>query len=193
MRNHQLVFVLTTSFLSVLYSGCAVNEKPDVDAALARRPRVAPPSPRGGLIPTNRPAPNFDAVDQTGQYVMLSELLQRKKVVLIFYPADFTPGCTRQLCNVRDAWSEFQRRGAIVVGINPAKPSRHAEFAETHGFPFPVLSDPGGVISAGYGAGGGDPERPKRTVYVIRRDRKVAMAEYGMVPHERIYTALDRP
>lgn len=192
MREHRFVFVIVF-FVSIFWLGCAANDKPDVDAALSQRSRVAPPMPRDGLIPTNRPTPDFDAVDQTGRRVMLSELLQQKKVVLVFYPADFSPGCTKQLCHVRDAWSEFKRRDAIVIGVNPARPSRHAEFAETHGFPFSILSDPNGVIAAGYGARGENPEIPKRTVYVIRRDGKVALAAYGMVPHERIFAALDRP
>ena len=192
MKDPRFVFVFM-SILSIFWVGCAANDKPDVDAALSQRPRVAPPSPRDGLIPTNRPTPDFDAVDHTGQHVMLSELLQRKKVVLVFYPADFTPGCTKQLCNVRDAWDEFKRRGAIVVGVNPDKPSRHAEFAEMYRFPFPLLSDPDGVIAAGYGARGHNPATPKRTVYVIRRDGRVALAARGMVPHERIFAALDRP
>lgn len=192
MREHRLVFVIVF-FISLFWLGCAANDKPDVDAALSQRSRVAPPMPRDGLIPTNRPAPDFDAVDQTGRRVMLSELLQQKKVVLVFYPADFSAGCTKQLCHVRDAWSEFERRDAIVIGVNPAMPSRHAEFAEMHGFPFSILSDPNGVIAAGYGARGENAEIPKRTVYVIRRDGKVALAAYGMVPHERIFAALDRP
>jgi len=181
------------SFLSIFWLGCAANDKPDVDAAMSQRSRVAPPMPRDGLIPTNRPAPNFDAVDQTGRRVMLSELLQQKKVVLVFYPTDFSPGCTKQLCHVRDAWSEFKRRDAIVIGVNPARPSRHAEFAEANRFPFPILSDPKGIIAAGYGARGENPQTPKRTIYVIRRDGKVALAAYGMMPHERIFAALDRP
>lgn len=192
MNNRCLVSLLAM-LLWLLFPGCSAQEKPNADAALYEHPRVAPPIPRDGLIPTNRPAPDFDAVDQSGRRIMLSELLHHNKVVLIFYPADFTPGCTRQLCNVRDAWVEFHRRDAIVIAVNPAKPSEHAAFAENHGFPFPILSDPDGAIAAGYGAGGDDPKRPKRTVYVIRRDGKVAMSAYGMVPHERIYAALDRP
>ncbi len=154
---------------------------------------VPPPEPRDGVIPVNRPAPDFEALDQTGKRVVLSELLERHDVVLIFYPADFTPGCTKQLCAVRDDWSTFQSRGAVVLGVNPASVERHAEFADAHGFTFPVVHDEGARIAAGYGAQGKNPDNPQRTVYVIRRDGKVALAERGMVPHDKIFAALDRP
>jgi len=124
----------------------------------------------------------------------LRELLKAKNVVLIFYPADFTPGCTKQLCAVRDDWSAFEDRNAIVLGVNPADPARHAEFAAEHRFPFPVLSDPLARIAAAYGARRpGNSEHPIRTVYVIRRDGRVALSERGMVSHDRIFAALERP
>lgn len=154
---------------------------------------VAPPSPRDGLIPVGDPAPNFEAKDQLGNRLILNELLQSQAVVLVFYPADFTPVCTKQLCAVRDEWNEFKRRGAIVLGVNPASVEKHKSFAEEHSFPFPVLNDAHALIAAGYGAKGKNPDFPQRTVYVIRRNGKVALAERGVVPHERIFAALDRP
>jgi peroxiredoxin Q/BCP len=141
------------------------------------------------LIPVGEPAPDFAAIDQDGNRVVLSELLKSHLVVLIFYPRDNTPVCTRQLSAVRDDWDAFQRKNAIVLGVNPARTAKHARFAQKHGFPFPLLGDEGSRIAAAYGARGF--LFVKRSVYVIRRDGRVALAERGVVPHEKILAALD--
>lgn len=144
---------------------------------------------RRGPVPVGEPAPDFSAPDQDGNRVTLSRLLRERQVVLIFYPGDQTPVCTRQLCAVRDDWSRFERKNAVVLGINPARVEKHARFAGRHGFPFPVLSDRGSRIARAYGAAGWLLIR--RTVYVIRQDGRVALAERGVVPHERIFAALE--
>jgi peroxiredoxin Q/BCP len=169
-----------------------VEEEPAEPPPVAHEP-IAAPQPRDGVIPVGETAPDFEGMDQKGRWVRLYTLLRTKDVVLVFYPADFTPGCTKQLCSVRDDWSEFGKRNAVVLGITPANVSRHAEFAGKYHFPFPVLSDPMGRITAGYGAAGSNPETPLRTVYVIHRDRRVALSKRGMVPHDEIFAALDRP
>jgi thioredoxin-dependent peroxiredoxin len=70
----------------------------------------------------------------------------------VFYPGDFTPVCTRQLCAYRDDWSQFAQRGARLVGINPASAARHQAFAARHAFPFPLLADGDGACCRAYGA-----------------------------------------
>jgi peroxiredoxin Q/BCP len=110
-------------------------------------------------------------------------------VVLIFYPKDFTPGCTRQLCAVRDDWSAFERRGVTVLGVNPADTQTHAKFAAEYRFPFAVVSDEEARIASAYGCRG--PQMNIRTVYVIGRGGKVLLADRGFVSHERIFTAID--
>lgn len=152
-------------------------------------PAVNPGPARTELLTAGEAAPDFAAKDHTGKQLRLGELLATQQVVLIFYPADFTPGCTKQLCAVRDEWSEFRRRGATVLGVNPADVEKHASFAEKYEFPFPVISDEGGHIAAAYGCQG--KEYTKRAVYAIGRDGKVLLAEAGMVPHEKIFAALD--
>ncbi|HOA74694.1 MAG TPA: peroxiredoxin [Phycisphaerae bacterium] len=149
---------------------------------------LRPAAPRAELIPAGEPAAEFSAKDHKGQTLRLSELLEKQRVVLVFYPADFTPGCTKQLCAVRDDWSEFERRNATVLGVNPASIETHARFAEEHGFPFPVISDEESAIAAAYGCKGKD--HTQRVVYVIGRDGKVLLSEAGMVPHEKIFAAL---
>ncbi len=168
--------------------------EPEQEPQAAAEPPLPAPPPRDGLIPVGDPAPDFEAVDHTGVQRRLSNLLTRKNVVLIFYPADFTPGCTKQLCAVRDDWSTFESRNAIVLGVNPADTERHAEFAEEYNLPFPVLSDPMARIAAAYGAKKPDrPDFPERTVYVIRQDGRVELSERGMVSHDKIFAALERP
>ena len=187
------IVLLAAGVVLLLVAGCQLFEKTEEAGAATRRLALPPPPARDGLIPVGLPAPDFEATDHQGRRVVLSELLASKDVVLIFYPADFTPVCTRQLCAVRDDWSEFERRNAIVLGANPATVPRHAEFAEVSRFPFPLISDPKGRIAAGYGCAGRNPAHPQRTVYVIRQDGRVALAERGVVPHSRILAALDRP
>lgn len=157
-------------------------------AEAASRPHVGTASPRSELIPKGEMAPDFTAADHKAQNTTLSELLSRSQVVLVFYPADFTSGCTKQLCAVRDDWSKFQELNAIVLGVNPAEVEKHASFAEKYQFPFPVIHDQAGRIAAAYGCQGD--RFTKRAVYVIGRDGKVKLSEYGMVPHDKIFTAL---
>lgn len=145
---------------------------------------------RRGLIAPGRPAPDFAADDHLGRRVRLGDLLKAGPVLLVFYPMDGTPVCTRQLCALRDDWKNFQDRGTFVLGINPGRGRSHAAFASQHGFPFPVLVDTGSRIAAAYGASG--LLVPKRTVYLVGRDGRVLLAERGVVPHERIFAAMNR-
>mgnify|MGYP000297782476 CR=1 FL=1 len=84
--------------------------------------------------------------------VRLSALWAQGPLLLIFYPGDFTPVCTRQLCAYRDDWAQFTQRGVRLVGINPASADRHRAFAARHAFPFPLLADADGACCRAYGA-----------------------------------------
>ena len=86
-------------------------------------------------------APDFTLQDQNGSRVSLSDFLG-KRVVLYFYPKDNTPGCTRQACAFAGAYREFQERGVEVIGISKDSVASHVKFAEKHGLPFILLSDP---------------------------------------------------
>ncbi|MBQ9112461.1 MAG: thioredoxin-dependent thiol peroxidase [Clostridia bacterium] len=86
-------------------------------------------------------APDFTLTDKDGRTVSLSDFLG-KRVVLYFYPKDNTPGCTRQACAFAGAYGEFQRRGVEVIGISKDSVASHVRFAEKHGLPFVLLSDP---------------------------------------------------
>ena len=86
-------------------------------------------------------APTFTLVDKNGKVVSLSDFLG-KKVVLYFYPKDNTPGCTRQACAFAVAYSEFEKKNAVVIGISKDSVSSHEKFAEKYNLPFILLSDP---------------------------------------------------
>ncbi|MBE6596082.1 MAG: thioredoxin-dependent thiol peroxidase [Ruminococcaceae bacterium] len=86
-------------------------------------------------------APEFTLCDKDGKEVSLSDFLG-KKVVLYFYPKDNTPGCTRQACAFAGAYREFLEKGVEVIGISRDSVASHAKFAEKHGLPFIILSDP---------------------------------------------------
>lgn len=98
-------------------------------------------------------------------------------VVLLFYPGDSTPVCTRQMCSVRDHWSEYQATGAEVVGISTDTVESHQGFAEKHSLPLRLLSDPDGKVSAQYGMKSWLPGRSARGVVVIDKDGKIAYSK----------------
>ena len=100
-----------------------------------------------------------------------------KTVVLLFYPGDNTPVCTRQMCSVRDHWSEYKATGAEVVGISTDTVESHQGFAEKHSLPLRLLSDPDGKVSAQYGMRSWLPGRSARGVVVINKDGQIAYSK----------------
>ena len=95
-------------------------------------------------------APDFELVSDSGETVTLSSL-RGKPTVLYFYPKDDTPGCTTQACGIRDAWSEFEQAGAVVLGVSPDDAASHARFREKYELPFPLLADTGHATAEDYG------------------------------------------
>jgi peroxiredoxin Q/BCP len=87
------------------------------------------------------PAPDFTLVSDAGEMVSLASL-RGKPVVLYFYPKDDTPGCTKQACGIRDSWAEFERSGAVVLGVSPDSESSHLKFKQKFDLPFTLLADP---------------------------------------------------
>ena len=140
----------------------------------------------GAPLSVGSPAPDFEAVDQTGTTVRLSAL-RGSPVVLVFYPGDDTPGCTRQLCEFRDRWSAYKDARVKVFGVNPQGAASHTKFVEKFGFPFPILVDSGGEIASAYHAGG---RLVWRTVYGIGSDGRVAFVERGMPSPDVVLAAL---
>lgn len=96
-------------------------------------------------------APAFSLPDQDGKVHSLGDYAGRW-VLLYFYPKDNTPGCTKEACAIRDAWSDFGRLGAAVLGVSKDSVTSHRGFADKHRLPFTLLSDEGREMIAAYGA-----------------------------------------
>jgi peroxiredoxin Q/BCP len=114
----------------------------------------------------NQPAPDFTLKDGNGAEWRLSEH-QGKVVVLLFYPGDETPVCTRQMCSVRDRWEDYRETGAEVVGISSDSVESHKKFAEHHELPLRLLSDPDRDVARKYSSISLIPGRVARSVFVI--------------------------
>ena len=96
------------------------------------------------------PAPDFSLPADSDGSVSLREF-QGRKLVLYFYPKDDTPGCTTEAQAFRDAFAEFDRSGAVILGVSPDKPSRHDRFKAKHGLPFALGSDEDHSVAEAYG------------------------------------------
>jgi peroxiredoxin Q/BCP len=126
-------------------------------------------------LPVGAQAPDFSLPDDSGRIVTLCGL-KGKNVVLVFYPGDDTPGCTRQLCQFRDDWDTVRKHGVEVFGVNPQSAAKHARFREKYHFPFPLLVDQGKAVAKLYKASG---IIVKRTVYLIGPDGVIRFAQRG--------------
>ena len=102
------------------------------------------------MVTEGQPAPSFTLTADTGEQISL-EALRGRPVVLYFYPRDDTPGCTAQACGIRDAWGEFERAGAVVLGVSPDDEASHATFRQKYELPFPLLADTDHSVSEEYG------------------------------------------
>lgn len=147
------------------------------------------------LEPGDR-APAFTLPDQDGKPVSLAELAG-SPVVVYFYPADDTPGCTKEACQFNDNLSAFQRSGAAVVGISPDGAASHVRFRDKYGLSFPLLSDTGHEVMSAYGAWGEKTMYGKKTVGTIRStflvdaDGKIARAWYNVRANGHAAKVLD--
>ena len=139
------------------------------------------------MIEEGKPAPEFELTSDSGETVSL-ESLRGKPVVLYFYPKDDTPGCTAQACGIRDAWGEFERAGAVVLGVSPDDESSHATFKEKYGLQFPLLADTDHAVSEAYGVWKEKTNYGKtymgieRSTFVIDADGNVAKAMRRVKP-----------
>jgi len=139
------------------------------------------------MLTVGEKAPAFSLLDQSGNAVTLDEHRGKRNVVLIFYPGDKTPGCTRQLCAVRDQFELFTNSDTAVFGVNPQGAESHQRFANKHDFPFPLLVDRDKEVLSAYGCKG--VLVTKRTVYGIDKEGMIVFARRGMPSNEEVLEA----
>ena len=145
------------------------------------------------MIAPGQPAPDFALESDTGETVRLSDL-RGGPVVVYFYPKDETSGCTKQACDIRDNWGEFEELGATVLGISPDSAESHAGFRSNHKLPFPLLVDSDHAVAETYGAWGEKKNYGKtymgiiRSTFVIGADGKVIKA----MPNVKAATHADK-
>jgi thioredoxin-dependent peroxiredoxin len=131
-------------------------------------------------------APDFALPDQDGRTVTLSERLADGPVVLFFYPAAMTPGCTKEACHFRDLSTEFKELGAQRLGISADAVAKQHEFAEQQVLDYPLLSDENGAVATSYGVKRRLITPVKRATFVIDTDRtirKIIASELNMSVH----------
>jgi thioredoxin-dependent peroxiredoxin len=148
------------------------------------------------MVEEGKPAPDFELASDSGERVRLSELRGRP-VVLYFYPKDDTPGCTKQACSFRDAYGEFEERGATILGVSPDSEGSHVRFKEKYGLPFTLLADPEHEVAEQYDVWveknnyGKKSMGIKRSTFVIDAEGNVARAMYGVSPDGHADQVLD--
>jgi peroxiredoxin Q/BCP len=139
----------------------------------------------GKRLAPGDPAPDFTLLDADGQPVALSSF-RGQRVIVYFYPAAMTPGCTKEACDFRDNLSDLNGQGITVLGISPDQPAKLAKFRDKEGLTFPLLSDPDHAVLEAYGAYGEKKLYGKTTVGVIRStfvvdaDGRIEKAMYGV-------------
>jgi peroxiredoxin Q/BCP len=123
---------------------------------------------------TGETVPDFTLPDQEGRERRLSTMLEDGPVVLFFYPAAMTTGCTKESCHFRDLGAEFEALGAQRVGISMDSVEKQAQVSSTHGFDYPLLADVDGAVAAAYGVKRRfDLLRTKRSTFVIGTDGRL--------------------
>ncbi len=138
---------------------------------------LIPGSARADLLKPGQKAPDFKTQMVTADGVKDVKLsdFEGKKVVLYFYPKDFTPGCTKEACAFRDGYAKYREAGIVVLGCSVDPVDRHQAFIKKYGLPFPLLLDPNKEIAKMYGVANGIPllGLDRRVTYVIGEDGKI--------------------
>ena len=125
------------------------------------------------MLKAGEKAPDFVLENDKGEQVSLSGLLKNGPLILYFYPADFTPGCTAEACSIRDIHSEIQSVGLQVAGVSPQDADSHQRFRERHELPFELLCDPDKVAVKLYDVDGPFGVGLRRTTFLIGQDQKI--------------------
>lgn len=106
------------------------------------------------MLKTGTKAPDFSLSDENGKQRTLSEFLKKGPLILYFYPADFTPGCTKEACSIRDLHDDIIKSGLRIIGVSPQSAESHTRFAAEHKLPFPLLADEDKTVIKAYDVNG---------------------------------------
>jgi thioredoxin-dependent peroxiredoxin len=139
------------------------------------------------MLDTDDKAPEFTLPDQNGHDISLTALLKDGPAILYFYPADFTPGCTREACSIRDLHRELTRAGITVAGISPQSPDSHKRFREKHNLPFTLLADETKEVIKMFGVNGPLGFWVQRVTYLVDQNRVIkgrVKAHFSIGEHE---------
>jgi len=145
-------------------------------------------------------APEFTLPDERGIEISLTAVLHTGPLLLYFYPADFTPGCTREACGIAAHYPQLQQRGIRVLGISPQFPESHERFRDRYRLPFPLLTDHAKTVIRMYDADGPLGIGVRRTTYLIdpgRVIRGAVLADFRIQKHldfvRRAHELLQQP
>ena len=139
------------------------------------------------MLANGTKAPEFDLEDQDGKRHTLKSLLAGGPLILYFYPADFTPGCTKEACSFRDLHQDLLRAKLRVVGVSPQDTASHRRFADKHDLNFPLLADPDKKAVKAYDLDGPLGFGVRRGTYLIGTDGKIrdgVLADLRIGAHE---------
>lgn len=141
-------------------------------------------------------APDFSLPDDAGNKRTLGELLKNGPLILYFYPADFTPGCTKEACEIRDMHEDISDVGFQVVGVSPQDEQSHQSFRDRYTLPFPLLADPDKKVVRAYGVDGPLGMGVRRATFLINQQQRiedVVVADFRISRHgDFIRTAVEK-
>ncbi|MBI1794905.1 MAG: thioredoxin-dependent thiol peroxidase [Chloroflexi bacterium] len=147
-------------------------------------------------IPAGIPAPDFELLDDQRLTHRLSDFRGRP-VILYFYPADDTPGCTKEACNFRDDYSAYEKAGVVILGVSPDSVESHIKFKKKFQLPFPLLADEGHKVCDLYGSWGPkkfmgrEYEGVLRTTFLIDAQGKIARVFENVRPAQHSVELLE--
>jgi peroxiredoxin Q/BCP len=144
------------------------------------------------MLKTGTRAPEFVLPDDRGKDRSLAELLADGPLILYFYPADFTPGCTREACSIRDIHSDLEAAGLRVAGVSPQDSDSHARFRDQHRLPFVLLSDTDKAVARQYDVDGPFGVGVRRATFLIGQDGTIEDAVLADIRIDRHREFIER-
>ena len=139
------------------------------------------------MLEVGSKAPEFALANDEGGETSLTDLLQEGPLILYFYPADFTPGCTKEACSIRDIHNDIQSVGLQVAGVSPQDVASHQKFRDEYALPFTLLSDPDKLAIKMYDVDGMFGVGVRRATFLISQDRVIedaVMADVRIGRHQ---------